>query len=195
VPSRCLAVLLLLASAPACAQQHYVELRAAGWDAGLYRYAEYSYTRKRLVFDAVYLGIPGQNELYTGLGYQWRPGAFTLTPLLYNVIGKENHQWGLAAGAFITAATDKWNLYCFSGYFEPLRGDVKRYFFVDTIDVVRDVDRGWGLGVSTGTFQADGFSSWLVGPVLSRTDSRGTWKLSVRGGSNAEVRLTRTLSF
>jgi hypothetical protein len=82
--------------------QEYVELRAAYGKSGWYRFAEYTHTfRNRVLVDFVYLGVPGQNELYAGAGYQFRLSkALTFTPLFYGVLGKENGQRGLAAGVF-----------------------------------------------------------------------------------------------
>lgn len=51
------------------------------------------------------------------------------------------------------------------------------------------------MGGSTGFFRADGKWNPLIGPVIIRNDERGSWKVHIRGGSNFEARLTRTLTF
>src|SRR5512134_1518042 len=70
------------------APANYVELRAAvNGDGDLYRYAEYTrFLSNGIVLDSVYIGVPGQNELYLGAGYGFRLSpTLTLTPLLYGV--------------------------------------------------------------------------------------------------------------
>jgi hypothetical protein len=189
----CLAPLTAAAQAP---PRNYIEVRGArGEDGAFYRYAEYTRTLGRVVFDGVYLGVPGQNELYLGLGYPFHPTpGLTLTVLAYGVVGKENRELGIAPGLSLTGTAGRWTLYGFMGYFEPLRGDVPRYAFLDSFDVARKVGR-WELGLSTGHYVVSGTWTALVGPMVVRDDSLGTWRLYVRGGSALEVRLSRTLAF
>jgi hypothetical protein len=175
----------------------YVELRAAvSGDGDLYRYAEYTRTLPGgLVLDSVYIGVPGQNELYLGAGYGVHlTPSLTLTPLLYAVAGAENGELGLALGAFVSGTAGRWSIYSFTGYFVPLGGDVPRYFFVDSLDLARRLGK-WELGLSTGHYVIAGEWSALAGPVLVRNDAAGAWKLYVRGGSAFEARLARTVTF
>ena len=192
--------LILFASAPALAQQapppNYVELRGGWSDVGFYRYAEYSRPLSGpVVFDAVYLGVPGQNELYVGAGYQLKATpTLTVTPLVYGVAGKENGQRGLALGTFVLGTVGDWSVYTFVGYFEPLSGDVSRYLFVDTLDIARKLG-SWEVGLSAGAFIIGGDCACVAGPVLVRNDALGSWRASLRGGSAFEARLVRTLAF
>jgi hypothetical protein len=176
--------------------QTYIELRAAGPETGFYRCVEFDYAlRIGAVVDIVYFGVPEQNELYIGMGYQL-PVTPTLTiiPLLYGVVGKENGQRGVALGNFVLGTVRNWSIYSFLGYFEPIEGDVPRYVFLDSLDVSRRVKR-WEVGASTGFFYSSGQWSYLVGPVIIRNDNHGAWRFSVRAGSTVEVRAIRTFSF
>jgi hypothetical protein len=190
---------LTLAPATALAQAappNYVELRVAGSEDGLYRYAEYSrFFAGGPVLDVVYFGVPGQNELYAGVGYAVKATpTLTVTPLLYGVVGKENGQRGGALGLLVVGTVRRWSVYSFLGYFEPWAGSVPRYLFIDSLDVSRKLGR-YEVGASFGLFHAAGDWSGLAGPVLIRNDERGGWRLALRGGSAFEVRLARTLSF
>lgn len=191
---------LALGAASASAQgapPNYVELRAAvNGDGDLYRYAEYTrFLANGIVLDSVYIGVPGQNELYLGAGYGFRlTPTLTLTPLLYGVAGKENDELGVTLGVFVAGTAGPWSVYTFAGYFEPIDGDVPRYFFVDSADVARRVGR-WELGLSTGHYVVSGDWTALVGGVVVHNDARGAWRAYVRGGSGFEARLVRTLSF
>jgi hypothetical protein len=192
--------LILFAPATALAQPaappNYVELRAGSSDGSFYRYAEFSRPLSgALVFDAVYLGVPGQNELYVGAGYQLKATpTLTVTPLVYGVAGKENGQRGLALGTFVLGTVGDWSVYTFVGYFEPLAGDVSRYLFVDTLDIARKLGR-WEVGLSAGAFVTAGDCACVAGPVLVRNDALGSWRASLRGGSAFEARLVRTFAF
>lgn len=189
---------LALTPAEALAQAapaNYLELRAAHSADGLYRYVEYSrFFQRGAVVDIVYFGVPGQNELYVGAGYQLKATkTLTVTPLVYGVVGKENGERGVALGVFVLGTVRDWSVYSFLGYFEPLAGTVSRYLFLDSLDISRKVGR-WELGVSTGMFHAAGDWSYLAGPVIIRDDKRGAWRVSLRGGSTVEIRLARTLA-
>ena len=191
---------LALAPAEALAQAsppNYVELRAAHSADGFYRYAEYSrYFPSGPALDVLYLGVPGQNELFLGAGYQLKATpTLTVTPLIYGVVGNENEERGIALGLLSVGTVGDWSVNAFLGYFEPLAGTVPRYLFLDSLDVSRKVGR-WELGVSTGLYHAAG-DDWsaLAGPVVILGDQRGAWRLSLRGGSTVEIRLARTLAF
>lgn len=176
--------------------QNYVELRVGQSKNGTYRYTEFTHTfPEKIVIDLLYLGVPGQNELYAGVGYQLKPNkALTITPLLYGVIGKENNERGIAPGVFVSASKRGWNINAFLGHFEPLEGNVPRYTFLDSLDVTKKRKKV-ELGVSTGFYHIAGNWNPLFGPLIVKNDERGSWRLSLRGGSALEVRLTRTLNF
>jgi hypothetical protein len=184
------------ADAPAT-PANYVELRASGSESGFYRYAEYARTfSNRLVLDILYLGVPGQNEFYAGLGYQFTPTEkLTFTPLVYGVTGRENRQRGVAFGAFTVGSIADWNIYSFAGVFTPVAGDVPAYFFLDTLDLTRSISKRWELGGSGGLFCSLGTCSRVIGPVLVLNDKKGSWRTSARAGTATEVRLTRTFVF
>lgn len=194
------AALLCAAAGLASAQDappNYVELRGAlDGDGDLYRYAEYTrFLSNGVVLDSVYIGVPGQNELYLGAGYGFRlTPTLTLTPLGYAVFGKENDEFGVTLGLFLVGTAGRWSIYSFAGYFEPVSGDVPRYFFVDSADLTRRLGK-WELGVSTGHYVVSGDWSRLVGGVVVHNDGLGAWRAYVRGGTAFEARLVRTFGF
>ncbi len=193
----CVFLLFSLFLAAPAAAQNYVEARLGHSRNGTYRYVDYNHTFKnRLVADVLYFGAPGQNEAYFGAGYQVRSGAsFTLTPLFYGVVGKENREAGLAAGAVFGASiAEQWNVGGFFGTFWPLRGSVPRYTYLDTLDATRKFS-SWEAGVSTGFYRIAGSWNPLAGPVVVKNDGAGAWRFSVRGGTAPEIRLTRTVTF
>jgi hypothetical protein len=202
LPTAVLAVSVAAVAADARAQAappNYVELRGAvNGDGDLYRYAEYTrFFASGLTLDSVYIGVPGQNEIYLGAGYGIKlTPTLTLTPLGYAVVGLdgETDQFGVALGIFVVGTAGPWGVYTFAGYFEPLSGTVPRYFFVDSLDVSRRIGK-WELGVSTGHYAIGGDWSALIGPLVVRNDAHGAWRLLVRGGSSFEARLVRTLGF
>ena len=183
---------LVFAAAPAWAQT-VVELRASSTH---YRFADFSHTfASGAVVDVLYLGADGSDELYAGAGYQWKISkAVVLTPLLYGVAGKQAGERGVVAGAILSVDTGGWKTVGFIGNFFRLAGDVPDYFFLDTLDATRVLGR-WELGVSSGFFRQSGDWNPLVGPVVKRNDSRGSWALSARFGSDTDVRLVRVLTF
>ena len=201
-PTAVLAVLAAALAAEARAQAappNYVELRGAvNGDGDFYRYAEYTrFFANGLTLDSVYVGVPGQNELYLGAGYGIKlTPTLTLTPLGYAVIGLdgETDEFGLTLGVFVVGTAGQWGVYLFTGYFEPISGSVPRYFFVDSLDVSRRLGK-WELGVSTGHYVISGDWTALVGGVVVHNDAHGAWRLLVRGGSAFEARLVRTISF
>ncbi|MFQ5825120.1 MAG: hypothetical protein ACE5JB_13795 [bacterium] len=176
--------------------QIYIELRAADSETGFYRYAEFNYAiRIGAVVDIVYFGVPGQNELYIGMGYQFPVTAtLTVTPLLYGVVGKENGERGVALGTFVLGTVREWSVYSFLGYFEPIEGNVPRYIFLDSLDLSRRIKQ-WEVGASTGFFYSSGQWSYLVGPVIIRNDEWGAWRFCVRAGLTVEIRAARTFNF
>lgn len=197
------AAVALLGAVPQARAQaappNYVELRGAvNGDGDFYRYAEYTrFFSNGVTLDSVYIGVPGQNELYLGAGYGFKlTPTLTLTPLGYAVVGLdgETDQFGLALGVFIVGTAGPWGIYTFAGYFEPLSGSVPRYFFIDSLDVSRRLGK-WELGLSTGHYAISGEWTALVGGVVVRNDAHGAWRMLVRGGSAFEARLVRTVTF
>lgn len=177
-------------------RQNSVELRTAASRGGLYRFADYSRTfRNRAVLDALYIGNPGQNEFFGGLGYQLKvTRSLTVTPLLYGVIGVENQELGVAAGLLALGTVGRWSVYGYLGHFRPLRGSISAYTFLDSFDVSR-IAGAWEFGVSTGFFNIAGGWTIQAGPLLVRNDAAGAWRVSLRGGTNLEGRVVRTFSF
>lgn len=181
-----------LLAAPLTAQT-VSELRAS---TTRYRFVDVSHTfANHIVLDALYVGVPGMNELYLGAGYQLRPATgVSVAPVLYAVVGRENHERGLCLGALIAVDRSGWKAAGFAGHFFRTSGDVADYTFVDALDLTRAFGR-WELGASTGVFATGGDATWLVGPTAKRNDRRGAWAASARFGDDTEFRLIRVLLF
>lgn len=179
-------------SAPVAAQT-VVELRGSTTK---YRFADVSHAfANRVVLDALYLGVPGMNELYLGAGYQLRPATgVSVSPLLYFVGGKENEERGACLAASLSVDRAGWKALGFAGHFFRTSGNVSDYTFVDALDLTRAVGR-WELGASAGAYHTNGALTALAGPTVKRNDRRGSWAVSVRFGSDTELRLLRILSF
>ncbi len=185
---------LALCAAPAASAQTIFEGRYGFGPE--YRFVDLTHTFKSGPYlEALYIGVPGQNELYLGAGFQLRPATgVTLTPAVYAVIGKENDQRGVALGGLLSVDRGGFKVLAFAGHFFRGSGDVADYTFVDALDLTRQVQK-WELGVSTGLFETGGEASWLVGPTVKRNDSRGAWAFSARFGDDEEYRLLRVLVF
>jgi len=186
----------VLAGAAVCspaAAQTVVELRASTTK---YRFADLSHTfANRVVLDAVYVGVPGMNELYLGAGYQLRPATgISIAPLLYFVGGKENAERGACLAASLSLDRAGWKMLGFGGHFFRVSGGVSDYTFVDALDLTRALGR-WEVGASTGLYHTNGDLTGVVGPTVKRNDRRGAWAASARFGSDTDVRLVRVLSF
>jgi hypothetical protein len=181
-----------LLAAPLSAQT-VVELRASTTE---YRYLDVSHTfANRVVLDALYLGVPGMNELYLGAGYQLRPAAgISVAPIAYLVLGKENEERGACLGALLSVDRGGWKAVGFAGHFFRTGGEVADYTFVDALDLTRASGR-WEFGASAGLYDTRGDLTWLVGPTVKRNDRRGAWAASARFGNDTEVRLLRILTF
>ena len=67
--------------------------------------------------------------------------------------------------------------------------------FGDSLDLTHKVAGRWDAGVSSSVYRQDTGWSHLTGPVVHRSDARGSWALSVRSGYDTEVRLVRILTF
>ena len=173
--------------------QTVVELRGS---TTRYRFADLSHTfANRIVLDALYLGVPGMNELYLGAGYQLRPAnGISLAPLLYFVGGKENDERGACLAASLSVDRAGWKVLGFAGHFFRTSGRVSDYTFLDALDLTRALGR-WELGASAGAYHTNGDLTALAGPTVKRNDKRGSWALSARFGSDTELRLLRVLSF
>ena len=161
-----------------------------------YRFVDLSHTFKSGPYlEALYLGVPGQNELYLGAGFQLRPArGFTLTPAAYAVFGKENDEQGVAVGGLLSVDRSGWKVLAFAGHFFRTGGDVDDYTFVDALDLTRAIG-AWEIGASTGVFATGGDASWLVGPTVKRNDRLGSWAVSARFADDTEYRVIRILVF
>ena len=179
-------------SAPAAAQT-VVELRASTTK---YRFLDLSHAfANRVVLDALYLGVPGMNELYLGAGYQLRPATgISVAPLLYVVGGKENVERGACLAASLSVDRSGWKVLGFAGHFFRTSGRVSDYTFVDALDLTQALGR-WELGASAGAYHTSGDLTALAGPTVKRNDQRGSWAVSARFGSDTELRLLRILTF
>jgi hypothetical protein len=152
------AALIVLGTTEGRAQDeppNYVEIRGADSD-GAYRYLEYGRGFDNgLVADFLYLGVPDQNELYAGLGYEIQASPTTVfLPILYAVAGREDGERGATLGAFISRNGPRCSVYAFLGHFHPIRGDVPRYTFLDSFDVTWRAG-SWEFGPSTGLLRID----------------------------------------
>ena len=189
-------VVALLVTLPGAAgAQTAVELRGAAASGGIYRYVDVNHTfDNKVVADALYLGVPGSDEIYLGVGRVLSAGPLSLIPMVYGVAGRHGGQRGVALGLIAVGAAGGWSVNGFLGYFEPVRGDVPRYLFMDSLDVTGKFGR-WEIGGSAGFFRMGDAWNPLVGPTVMRTDARGAWRASIRTGSHTEVRLIRTVAF
>lgn len=180
---------LLLLAGPAAAQTVLEARYGFGTD---YRFVDASHSFGRgLVLDALYAGAPRIDELYVGVGHQWKPAeGVVLTPMLYGVAGRQNGEAGVALGAFFTLDRGGFRSLAFVGHFFRLGGSVSDYSFADAFDVTRVVGRA-ELGVSSGFLRSDGDWSGLVGPTVKWNDARGSWAASLRFGDDTEFRVLR----
>ena len=184
---------LLLLVAPAQAQTAFEGRYGFNTE---YRFVDLSHTFKGgLVLDALYTGVPGTNELYLGVGQQWKPTVGVIvSPMAYAVFGKENDEAGVTLGALLAIDRGGFRSVGFLGHFIRIEGDVPDYDFADALDVTRVIGRA-ELGVSTGFFHSQGDWSWLVGPTLKWNDAHGNWAASARFGDDTEIRVLRVFVF
>lgn len=190
---RNLTLALLVLAASSAGAQPVVELRGSSTK---YRFADYSRVYpSRVVADVLYLGAPGADELYLGMGYQWQAArGLVATPIAYAVVGKQNRELGFCLGGLVSLEKRGWKGVAFVGHFFHVAGDVPDYSFLDTLDITRALGR-WEVGLSGGFLHQGEDWNPLLGPVLKRNDARGSWALSVRGGYRSDVRLVRILTF
>src|SRR5712691_5561140 len=170
------------------AAQTGMELRGS---TARYRFVDLNHTfASGIMADALYLGIPGQNELYLGLGYTLKPARWlSLVPLAYGVAGREKRERGLALCASLVAEAGPWKAIAFAGRFLRTSGGVATYDFADSIDVTRKVSGRWDAGVSSTVYRLDTAWTHQTGPLVRRGDARGSWALSGRVGDGRELRL------
>lgn len=147
-----------------------------------------------MVADVLYLGVPGSDEIYAGVGRAFSAGTVTLVPLVYGVAGRQGGERGVAVGLIAVGGVGGWNVNGFLGYFEPVRGDVPRYLFMDSLDLTRRYGV-WEIGGSAGFFHIGDEWNPLVSPTVVRRDAHGAWRASIRGGAYTEARLIRTFAF
>ncbi len=185
----------LAACLPASARgQTAIELRGS---TASYRFADLNHTfSSGVMLDALYVGVPGQDEFYLGLGYTWKAShGLTVIPLAYGVAGVQKEERGVVLGAYVLGDAGPWKLIAFAGRFVRISGGVATYDFGDSLDLTHKVAGRWDAGVSSSVYRQDTGWSHLTGPVVRRSDARGSWALSVRTGYDTEVRLVRILTF
>jgi len=192
-PALLLAAISFAALARPAAAQTEVEIRASTTE---YRFVETSYSfGSGLLFDGLYTGEPGMNEIYLGLGYEIAPSDRTsLIPIVYAAAGKEYGERGATLGFLLDLDHTKWHLVGFAGHFFPVRGDIPAYTFVDSLDLTRKFGR-WELGTSAAAYEDEGDIVRVAGPVLKWRDRLGTWAAAARFGDQTEFRVVRTLAF
>ncbi|HEU0091791.1 MAG TPA: hypothetical protein VFS78_06765, partial [Vicinamibacteria bacterium] len=161
-----------------------------------YRFADLNHTfSSGVMLDALYVGVPGQDEFYLGLGYTWKAShGLTVIPLAYAVAGVQKEERGVVLGAYVLGDAGPWKLIAFAGRFVRIAGGVSTYDFGDSLDLTYKVAKRWDAGVSSSVYRQDTGWSHLTGPVVRRSDARGSWALSVRSGYDTEVRLVRILT-
>jgi len=191
-PHVLLAVLNALAATLVSAwAQTEAEFRGATTE---YRYAELSHAFPAgLVFDGVYFGEPGIDELYLGAGFDLSSSSrASLIPILYAVVERDNAERGMTLGLSAHFEGDRWQFAGFAGHFIPHGGDGDAYTFLDSLDLVRSIGH-WGAGGSVTYDGLEDSGGWRAGPMLKHADDLGAWAASVRFGDGAELRVIRTL--
>jgi hypothetical protein len=185
---------LLAAGGTSAQAQLAAEIRVASSE---YRYLDVNYTfAGGIMIDTLYIGVPGQNEVYLGAGYTFNPASWlSLIPIGYGVVGKENDERGLVLGGYVWLERGPYTAIAFLGRFIHLRGGVASYDFLDTLDVTRSIAGPWEAGFSSTVYREGEDWSHLVGPMLKRRDDKGWWALSALWGYEDEVRLVRVLTF
>ena len=193
---------LLVASLVACCATAYpgyavaqTTMEARGSN-NKYRFVDVSHAFKNnVVLDALYIGVPGSNEVFVGGGYQFKPAKWlTISPLFYGGIARENHERGVKVAVLALVDTGSWRSAAYIAQFAPIAGEAKRYFLCDSLDVTRVV-KSWEVGASLGIFAQDNANSWKLGPMLNHNDKRGAWAVSARGGTDFELRINRVFVF
>jgi hypothetical protein len=195
-PLAILAAVFLLAALPRPVRaeaETELEIRAASTE---YRFVDLNRSfDSGLVFDALYTGEPGMDEVHVGLGYDLSSSErSSVIPIVYAGFGRQYGQRGATLGALIYVERDKARFQCFLGHFFPVRGEVSAYTFVDTLDWTRVV-RSFEVGASASAYEYEGEIVKVLGPVLKWNDRQGTWAASARFGDDSELRVVRSLAF
>jgi hypothetical protein len=191
-----LAALLILAALPRpvlAEAETELEMRAASTE---YRFVDLNHSfDSGLVFDALYTGEPGMDELHVGLGYDLSSSErSSVIPIVYAGFGRQYGERGATLGALIYVEREKARFQCFLGHFFPVRGEVSAYTFVDTLDWTRAIRR-FEVGASASAYEYEGEIVRVIGPVFKWNDHQGTWAASARFGDESEFRLVRSLVF
>lgn len=165
--SSILCVILAFAHNSNASAETDIELRASTAE---YRYFELSHApRAHIVFDVLYAGYPGENELYVGAGFISGPTlGISITPLVYDVFGIEDDDRGIAPGVQLHLDGERTQLVGFAGHFFRTEGDVSDYSFIDPLDLTLVAGR-CEVGGSAVGYESEGVSYWSVGPVLNST--------------------------
>ena len=189
-----LAFLAFLFTPAAGIAQTVVELRVS---TAQYRFADFTHTfANKITLDALVVGGPDNDELLVGVGRQWQVSkAVSVTPLVYAVAGRAEHERGFTLGSMIYAEAGGWKTIGFLAHFVPVSGNIPHYTYLDSFDVTKQISPRWDLGASAGFFRIGGQWNSLLGPMVRRVDHRGYWALSARAGPQPEVRLSRVLTF
>lgn len=198
-------VVSTIAQESAPAPTEYVELRAATSGRGVsYGFAEYTKRfgkNKDLVWDNVLIHTPGQDELFTGFGLDFKVKSeakhidLTLTPTVYGIVARSNNEKGIAIGITVAGQVKKLNVSAFIGHFQPITGSTPHYTFGDSVDATTPVSTHWEAGASFGFFCQNGSCNPLIGPLVKRNDKRGSWSVLFRTGYEKEFQMRRTFNF
>lgn len=183
---------LLLATLPTLYGQDFAEFRAG---TNRYRYADWMRTFKSgFVADIYYIGTPGANEANAGVGYTFKLGPITLTPLAYATLTKENAQPGMKAALLGSLDWRGWKAAAYLARGVNLADHAKSYLVLDTLDITHTVGKHWEAGASFGVFRAGGAWNAQLGPMVKRNDRLGAWCVSMRGGPQKELRFGRIIA-
>ncbi|OGE77826.1 MAG: hypothetical protein A2751_02140 [Candidatus Doudnabacteria bacterium RIFCSPHIGHO2_01_FULL_46_14] len=184
-------VVMIIASKCDAHGQGLAEIRGTNTK---YRYIDAAYSFKNnIMLDGFYLGVPGENQIHAGAGYNIKPSEhFTITPAVYMTRSKEG-ETGIKAALLVNGSLGRWKTNAFLGKHKSLKS-LPSYTFLDALELARSVKQ-FEIGVSTGFVHMERNWNPLVGPVVKFNDKSGAWSLSVRSGSETEIRLTRTFNF
>lgn len=188
------AIVLAATSRPVRAEaETELEMRVASTE---YRFVDLNRSfDSGLVFDALYTGEPGMDEVHVGLGYDLSSSErSSMIPIVYAGFGRQYGERGATLGALIYVERDKTRFQTFFGHFFPIRGEVSAYTFVDNLDWTR-VIRSFEIGASASAYEYEGEIIKVVGPVFKWNDRQGIWAASARFGDDSELRVVRSLAF
>lgn len=177
--------------------QDYVEVRGGFTKDGLtYRYVDYNHTFKNdVVVDIAHYGSPGQNELWIGAGkYVKFNDIFSATFAAYLVAGKESKQLGPAISSWGSGGSKKVGVSYQTYAFFPIKGGVKKYLAIDSLDITYKASKKVEIGSSMGMYWVGSNKNLIAGPILRINDKLGSFNFSVRGGAYTEFRVGRTFN-